>query len=67
MKLLFLTIPILITLTFISCSLRNDEENFREFINEHVKTIEPKLKALNLANWNASATGEKKYYDEQAN
>lgn len=48
------------------CSLKTDDEKLSEFINSHIKIIEPKLKALNLAYWNASATGEKKYYDEQA-
>jgi peptidyl-dipeptidase A len=46
--------------------MRNDEKDLRAFIDMHLKIIEPKLKALNLASWNASATGEKKFYDEQA-
>jgi peptidyl-dipeptidase A len=46
--------------------MRNDEKDFRAFIDRHIKIIEPKLKAFNLASWNASATGEKKFYDEQA-
>jgi len=49
-----------------SCSNQSDEQKFQEFLQRHVATIEPKFKAMNLANWNASATGEKKYYDEQA-
>jgi peptidyl-dipeptidase A len=46
--------------------MHNDEKDFRAFIDNHVNKIEPKLKALNLAIWNANATGEKKFYDEQA-
>ncbi|HVN48260.1 MAG TPA: M2 family metallopeptidase, partial [Bacteroidota bacterium] len=47
-------------------AMQNDEQELRAFIDNHVKTVEPKFKAMNLASWNASATGEKKYYDEQA-
>ncbi len=46
--------------------MQNDEQELRAFIDNHVKIVEPKLKAMNLASWDASATGEKKYYDEQA-
>jgi peptidyl-dipeptidase A len=46
--------------------MRNDEKDFQAFINNHIKICEPKFKALNIASWNASATGEKKFYDEQA-
>ena len=66
MKVIFLFLPILFSFALISCSMRNDEKDLRAFIDMHLKIIEPKLKALNLASWNASATGEKKFYDEQA-
>jgi peptidyl-dipeptidase A len=46
--------------------MRNDEKDFRAFIDNHVKIYEPKFKAMNLADWNANATGDKKYYDEKA-
>jgi peptidyl-dipeptidase A len=54
------------TITTMSIAMQNDEQELRAFIDNHVKIVEPKLKAMNLASWNASATGEKKYYDEQA-
>jgi peptidyl-dipeptidase A len=43
-----------------------DEQKLSDFISAHVKTIAPLMKAQNLADWNANATGEKKYYDESA-
>ena len=66
MKPIILFLPVLFSFALISCSMRNDENDLRAFIDNHLKTIEPKFKALNLASWNASATGDKKYYDEQA-
>ena len=59
-------LPLLFALIMMSCSLRNDENNFRAFIDSHIKIYEPKFKAMNLADWNANATGDKKYYDEKA-
>jgi peptidyl-dipeptidase A len=61
-----LCFPLFIIFLLTSCSLRNGENEFRAFIDQHLKTIEPKLKAFNLASWNANATGDKKYYDEKA-
>ena len=66
MKSIILFLPVLFSFALISCSMHNDEKDLRAFIDKHIKIIEPKLKALNLASWNASATGEKKFYDEQA-
>ncbi|HLP15908.1 MAG TPA: M2 family metallopeptidase [Bacteroidota bacterium] len=57
---------IILALSMAACSQRNDEKHVRAFIDAHLKLIEPKFKAFNLASWNANATGEKKYYDEQA-
>ncbi len=45
---------------------QSDETKLREFIDHHLKQVEPLMKAANLAEWNANATGEKKYYDESA-
>jgi len=66
MRPIILFLPLLFAFALISCSVRNDENDLRAFIDKHLKLIEPKFKALNLASWNASATGEKKFYDEQA-
>ena len=66
MKLITLFLPFLFTFALMSCSLRNDEKDLRVFIDSHVKVVEPKFKTMNLADWNANATGEKKYYDEKA-
>jgi peptidyl-dipeptidase A len=66
MRSIILFLPLLFAFALISCSVRNDENDLRAFIDKHLKLIEPKFKALNLASWNASATGEKKFYDEQA-
>jgi peptidyl-dipeptidase A len=62
---ILLLLPILI-FVMISCSARNDEMNFRDFIDNHIKIYELKFKAMNLADWNANATGDKEYYDEKA-
>ncbi|MBN1397069.1 MAG: hypothetical protein JXA06_03455 [Bacteroidetes bacterium] len=59
-------LPLFSIFLLMCCSIRNDEQDLRSFIDNHIRIIEPKLKALNLAYWNAAATGEKKYYDEQA-
>jgi peptidyl-dipeptidase A len=45
---------------------QSDEARLRDFIEGHLKKVEPLMKAQNLAEWNANATGEKKYYDESA-
>lgn len=66
MKSSLLFLPLFLLCTFISCSSRSSEDEFRAFMNQHLKSIEPKLKALNIAFWNASATGDQKFYDEQA-
>ena len=66
MRPLLLLLPLLCTLVCMSCSMRNEENDLRAFIDNHVKIYEPKFKAMNIAEWNASATGEKKYYDEKA-
>jgi peptidyl-dipeptidase A len=51
----------------ISCSTTgSDETQLRAFIDKHLKLVEPKFKLLGLADWNANATGEAKYYDEKA-
>jgi peptidyl-dipeptidase A len=66
MKSIVLLLPFLFSFALISCSMRSDEKDLRAFIEGHLKIIEPKLKAFNLASWEASATGEKKFYDEQS-
>ena len=65
--LLILSLPILFSFAMLNCSPpKSDETKLREFITNHLKVVEPKLKALNIADWNANATGEKKFYDERA-
>ena len=44
----------------------SDETKLRGFIASHVARVEPIMKAQNLADWNATATGDRKYYDESA-
>ncbi len=64
---LLLSLPILISFTMINCtSPKSNGDKLREFIANHLKVIEPKLKALNIADWNANSTGDKKFYDERA-
>lgn len=43
-----------------------DTKQVQAFLADHVRQIEPKLKAMALADWNANATGEKKHYEEKA-
>ena len=60
-------IPLLLGFCFVSCNPQTtDEEKLRNFISSHVALVEPLMKAQNLADWNATATGDKKYYDESA-
>lgn len=66
MKTLILFFPILIACATMACSIRNDERDLRAFIDNHVKIYEPKFKAMNLADWNANATGDSNYYKEKA-
>jgi peptidyl-dipeptidase A len=43
-----------------------DDAALQKFIDQHQKAVEPLNKALALASWNANATGEQKFYDENA-
>lgn len=64
---IYAIIPFILSAFYISCSPpKSDEIKFREFITNNLKSIEPKLKTLNIADWNANATGDKKFYDERA-
>lgn len=45
---------------------QTDDARLRAFIDRHLKQVEPKLSAMNIADWNANATGEKKFYDQSA-
>ena len=55
---------IVMILLFDACGKINYEEELKKFIDGHLKIVKPISKNLNLASWNANATGEKKYYDE---
>ena len=56
-----------IAMTLTACTTSsNDEKEFGEFLAVHQRVVEPKFKALTLADWNANASGDKKYYDERA-
>ncbi|HCV43071.1 MAG TPA: peptidase M3 [Bacteroidetes bacterium] len=68
MKTIVRFIPIvLLVLLMTSCKpAQTDEGRLRDFIASHVKQIEPKITANNIAEWNANASGEKRYYDESA-
>ena len=57
---------LLLALVIPGCIPSNDEKELREFIDAHLKRVEPLMKAQYIADWNANATGEKKYYDESA-
>ncbi len=39
-------------------------EELREFIRDHVNTVEPMIKAANLAYWNFTTTGRKEHEEE---
>ncbi len=68
MKCLILSIiSFLLGFCLVSCNpQKTNEEKVRGFISGHVALVEPLMKAQNLADWNANATGDKKYYDESA-
>jgi peptidyl-dipeptidase A len=60
---------LLATLSLNSVSLargNSDEVILQKFIDELVKQLEPKLKAANFADWNANATGDKKFYNQSS-
>lgn len=57
---------LLLLLPLFGCRTASDEERLQAFITAHLEQIEPLMKSQNLADWNANATGEKKYYDELA-
>ncbi len=63
---LTLLVPMILPFLTIACAPSDTEERVRAFVSHHQSIVEPKLRAMNLASWNASATGEKRYYDEQA-
>ncbi len=66
MKPLSLLLPFLFACVLMACSMRDDEQDLRSFIVAHVKNVEPKFKEMNLADWNANATGDKTYYNKKA-
>jgi peptidyl-dipeptidase A len=68
MKLSFILIlPIMLSIATLSCTpAPTDESRLRDFIAKHLTLIEPQQKAANLAEWNANATGDQKFYDESA-
>jgi len=57
---------LLLVLPLFGCQRASDDERLRAFITTHLEQIEPLMKSQNLTDWNANATGEKKYYDELA-
>jgi len=60
-------VAVLILVIVVSCTLfQRDEMKLTNIIESHVKQIHPLVNAKNLADWNATATGEQKYYDEAA-
>jgi peptidyl-dipeptidase A len=64
---LIFVLSIMFSLATLSCTpSQTDESRLRDFIASHLRQIEPKLKAANLAEWNANATGDQKSYDESA-
>jgi peptidyl-dipeptidase A len=66
MKILY-CLPVLLCFLAFGCARRSPAEKaLQSFIDAHVLTVEPLLKTRNLAEWNASVTGEKRYYDAQS-
>ncbi len=57
---------LVLLLPLFGCHRASDEEKLRAFITTHLEQTEPLMKSGSLAEWNSNATGEKKYYDEQA-
>ena len=57
---------LVLLLPLLGCQRASDEEKLRAFITTHLEQTEPLMKSGSLAEWNSNATGEKKYYDEQA-
>jgi peptidyl-dipeptidase A len=62
-----LALALSLTFFVVGCkSNQSDDAKLHDFIEHHLKIVEPLMKAQSLAEWNANATGEKKYYDEAA-
>jgi peptidyl-dipeptidase A len=57
---------LLLVLPLFGCQRASDDDRLRAFITTHLEQMEPLMRAQNLADWNANATGEKKYYEELA-
>jgi peptidyl-dipeptidase A len=57
---------LVLLLPLFGCGRTSDEEKLRAFVAANVEKVEPLMKSAALAGWNATATGEKKYYDEAA-
>ncbi|MFH0989602.1 MAG: M2 family metallopeptidase [bacterium] len=66
MKSILFIAPFL-ALLLISCSGGSSMDTAaRQFVDKHTQIVEPLMKAQALASWNANATGEKKFYTENA-
>lgn len=48
------------------CGPHTADKQAQEFIDAHVGVVEPLEKAMNLAYWQASVTGEQTFYDQYA-
>jgi|Deesub1362B_J571_1020462.scaffolds.fasta_scaffold01591_7 peptidyl-dipeptidase A len=62
---IFLTIGIL--LASCSPSTKKDEKELAKFIKKHQEIVEPLVKDINLAYWNATITGKREDYDKFEN
>lgn len=65
-KIRFLAILNLIVLLIIGCGANKMEKKLSAFLAAHVEQIEPMMKEMNLAYWNASLSGEKEDFDKYA-
>ncbi len=50
----------------ISCGENLMEKEFREFVADHLKKVQPLMKEMNQAYWDAAVTGDKEKYEHYA-
>ena len=65
-RITFLAILNLIIILIMGCGENKMEKKLNTFLSIHVERVEPLMKAMNTAYWNASLTGKKEDFDNYA-
>lgn len=57
---------LILMMMMVGCGANKMEQELTAFLTSHVERVEPLMKAMNLAYWNASLTGNKEDFDNYA-